>query len=117
MDAVAHPDIDISEAPFPEIILGLVAAYGTPLTYFTTTLAAMLKARCDYNAQILKLSDYTKMFTGLTEPYPSPSAPEAERVDALMTRGNQAREFAVMGEVLALCAINDIHGRRSGPNT
>jgi deoxycytidylate deaminase len=56
------------------------------------------------------------MFSGLTEPYPSSTPTEAQRVDALMTRGNQAREFAEKGEVLALCAINDIHGRRSEPN-
>ena len=56
------------------------------------------------------------MFTGLAESYPPQGVTEAQRVDALMTRGNQARELARMGEVLALCAINDIHDRRSPPD-
>src|SRR5262245_43779208 len=103
------------EPEFTEVVFGLVEPYGTQLTYFTTTLAATLKGKCDYQSEVLRFSDYTKMFTGLSEPYPAGATAEAQRVDALMTRGNQARELAGLGDVLALCAINDIHGRRSGP--
>src|SRR5207248_1099124 len=103
-----------ADARLPEIVVGLVAPYGTPLTYFVTTLSRMLQSKCGYETEVLRLSEYTKLFDGLTEPYPPSHASEAARVSALMTRGNQARELANSADVLALCAIKDIHERRSG---
>lgn len=111
MDQPSTLTAEGSDPKFPEIVLGLVAPYGTPLTYFTTTLQGALKSKCAYDSEVLHLSTYTKMFTGLSQPHPATGVSEAERVDALMTRGNQARELTAKGEVLALCAINDIHGR------
>src|SRR5262245_52047011 len=105
--------MDDVEAPSPEVVIGLVAPYGTPLTYFTTTLSGMLKSKCGYSTELLRLSDYTKLFDGLSEPSPSSNVTEAARVAALMTRGDQARELAGSADVLALCAIKDIHDHRS----
>ena len=47
---------EVIEPKFPEIVVGLVAPYGTPLTYFVTTLQGLLKSKCDYTSEILRLS-------------------------------------------------------------
>src|SRR3972149_7379611 len=107
MDQPSTFTTEASDPKFPEIVLGLVAPYGTPLTYFTTALQGALKSRCAYDSEVLHLSAYTKMFTGLSQPHPATGVSEAERVGALMTRGNQARELTENGEVFGLCALND----------
>ena len=101
MEELAATTADSAEAQSPEIVIGLVAPYGTPLTYFTTTLSGTMKSKCGYSTELLRLSDYTKLFAGLSEPYPSNDASEAARVAALMTRGDQARKLADSADVLA----------------
>src|SRR2546427_10628169 len=90
MDQTPTFATEASDPKFPEIVLGLVAPYGTPLTFFTTTLQGALKSRCAYNSEVLHLSAYTKMFTGLSQPYPATGVSEAERVGAaiLTDRGD-----------------------------
>jgi len=113
METVAAASVDSADAQFPEIVIGLVAPYGTPLTYFTTTLSGMLKAKCDYGTELLRLSDYTKLFSGLADANPSSGVSEGARGAAVMTPGERARELAKSADVSALCAIKDIPERRS----
>jgi len=100
----------------PELLIGIVAAVGTPLKYVERTLTEELKGR-DYRVKTLHLSD---SLVGLNLDAPTmPGNPnEFERISILMDRGNALRQEAGGGEALALLAaarINDLRGE-PGPD-
>jgi hypothetical protein len=51
--------------------MGYVAPYGTPLNYFISALSGLLESKCGYSAKVLHLSRHTRLFDGLTQPYPT----------------------------------------------
>src|SRR6266478_3295902 len=100
MEQPASSGVENAEPRFPEIVVGFGCTVRNSLDLFHYHAAG--KAEIEVRLQLgnATSSEYTKMFTGLAESYPPQGVTEAQRVDALMTRGNQARELARMGEVL-----------------
>ena len=100
----------------PELVIGIVAAAGTPIERVAGSLEAALK-NSRYEPETLHLSRYTERFK-LSSPA-VPSNPEyVEYLDSSMNRGTEARETTGRDDVLALTAIADIHlKRRSGTNS
>lgn len=110
----ARPPADQVEVRRPELILGLVAAVGTPLDRVQTSLAAQVK-RFGYQTEVLRLSEYANRFS-LPTRAPAKSAGEAARIDAMMNRGNEARAKTGRADILALAAIADIRVKRGSDN-
>lgn len=97
-------------APPSELVFGLVAAVGTPVTFFTNVLKEALKSR-GYNAELIRLSSFTKAVR-LDTPPPPEGADEYTRISTLMKHGNELREKAERGDVLALFAVARIKTKR-----
>lgn len=98
----------------PELVLGLVAAVGTPLDRVQASLAKQLE-RFEYQTEVLHLSEYANRFSLPTKP-PGKSAGEAARINAMMNRGNEARHKTGRADILALVAIADIRVKRGSDN-
>jgi deoxycytidylate deaminase len=94
----------------PEIVIGLAAAVGTPLELFENLLSEKLDV-FGYETKTLRLSGYTDRFQ-LSTGRPPNNAREAKRIDAMMNRGNEAREITGRNDILALSAIADIRVKR-----
>src|SRR5690606_1180970 len=93
----------------PELVIGLVAAVGTPLEYVSRVVGKLLEERC-YKTEVIRFSELLSSVT-LTTPIPS-SESRYERLMSLMDRGNELRRIAGGGEVLALMAAAQINDRR-----
>lgn len=96
------------EPEHPELVIGLVAAVGTPLELVQTSIRDQLEKR-RYTTDVLRLSDYTQSFSLAVG---RDRGDEADRIDAAMTRGNEARTKTDRNDILSLAAIADIHNRR-----
>lgn len=99
-----------AERRFAEMVFGIIAAVGTPVRFVTNTLDAALRQR-GYEPAILHLSSYTKAVQ-LDTPWPRENADEYGRISALMKRGNELREKAGRGDILAAFVAADINSRR-----
>lgn len=95
-----------------EMVFGIIAAVGTPVRFVTNSLEAALGQR-GYQSTILHLSSYTKAIK-LDTPWPQDNADEYTRISTLMKRGNELREKAGRGDILAAFAAAEINSRRSG---
>jgi hypothetical protein len=82
----------------------LVAGVGSQIERVQGELETELK-RLGYRPEVISLSSLTRGLTGLASPFPGTSATEADRINALMTRGDEAREAARRNDVLALAAV------------
>jgi len=98
----------------PELILGLVAAIGTPIDLFTEMLSEGLSKR-NYDTDLIRLSYFVKAIRLETQP-PAEGANEYERLDRLIKLGNELREKSGRGDVLVRFAAANINARRSGRN-
>lgn len=98
----------------PELVIGLVAAVGTPLDHITRTVKGQLEKR-EYSVRLLRLSD-SLAGLNLEAPSPPPHATEFERVTALMDQGDELRSLAGGGEALALMAAARINAIRFEPS-
>lgn len=113
-----RPPRDVAPAPtfaddgpeFPELVIGLVAAVGTPLDLVQRSIRDRLTTY-KYSSELLRLSEYSKSFQLEAE---DEESGEAGRIDAAMTRGNEARTKTSRNDILALAAIADIQNKR-GP--
>ncbi len=94
----------------PELFFGLAAAVGAPLSVFAPLLVNALSAR-GYVTEIIQLSDFLAGFK-LPTPHPPPSAREYQRIDALMSRGNELRQMSGGSDALALLFAARIQGKR-----
>jgi deoxycytidylate deaminase len=101
-----------AEKKTAEMVFGVVAAVGTPVKFVTNTLDAALRQR-GYESAVLHLSSYTKAVK-LDTPWPQENADEYARISTLMKRGNELREKAGQGDILAAFAAAEINSRRSG---
>jgi deoxycytidylate deaminase len=102
--------VDAIELTEPEIVIGLVAGVGAPLDDVQDLIRRELAA-LGYDAEVLHLSEFTRHFD-LATAMPRAGAGEAARIDALMNRGNEAREITGRNDILALAAIAEIHLER-----
>ncbi len=93
---------------FPELVIGLVAAVGTPLDLVQRSIQDRLAAY-EYSTELLRLSEYSKGFQLEAE---GEETGEAGRIEAAMTRGNEARTKTGRNDILALAAIADIQNKR-----
>jgi hypothetical protein len=92
-----------------EMVFGIVAAVGTPVRFVTTTLEAALRQR-GYEPAVLHLSSYTKAIQ-LETPWPPSETDDYTRISNLMKRGNELREKAGRGDILAAFAAAAISSR------
>ena len=101
----------------PELIFGFVAPVGTPLPHLATILISELQV-FGYQAEEIHLSNFLTHFN-LPTNEASHAASEFERINTLMTRGNELRESLGGGEALSLLAAIDIQSKRpeSEPST
>src|SRR3990172_634434 len=83
-------NVDPIEVENPELVIGMVAGVGAPLEQVQRLLAKELKA-FGYDSEVLHLSRFTRHFE-LKTPMPAKNSREAARIDAMMNRGNEARE-------------------------
>lgn len=114
--AASLPLKPIGEPQDPEIVFGIVAAVGSPLDFFQSVFTEELKKR-SYSVVPLRLSHFTELLDDklhLPTSLPAERAGEAKRIDTFMNRGNEARQLSGRNDILALCAIGDIHKRRPG---
>jgi deoxycytidylate deaminase len=100
-----------SEIKTAEMVFGVVAAVGTPVRFVTNILDAALRQR-GYEPILLHLSEYTKAVQ-LETPWPPDQADEYTRISTLMKRGNDLREKAERGDILASFAAAAINSRRT----
>ncbi len=94
----------------PELIFGFVAPVGTPLRHLSTVLIAELQ-ELNYQAEAIHLSSFLTGFNLPTREV-SPGASEFERINTLMTRGDELRGELGGGEALALLAVIEIQSKR-----
>lgn len=94
----------------PEIVVGIVAAVGTPIDLAVDLTTQVLEG-FGYSVEVLHLSNFLDRFKLENPPVPK-GATLVQRIDALMTRGTEAREVTGRDDILALAAIADIHNRR-----
>lgn len=95
-----------------EIVIGVVAAIGTDLDRFESTLASVL-SKFSYEARPIRLSDFLRK---LQEQGKAPAqAPEIRRIRDLMDAGDRAREDSERGDLLALFAASAINRQRGDP--
>jgi deoxycytidylate deaminase len=106
------PEAEAAEPSHPELVVGIVAAVGTPIDLAVRLIAQSIE-NFSYAIETLHLSHYTDQFK-LTNRRPPSTASSTERIDAMMSRGTEAREITGRDDVLALAAIADIHVRRGG---
>jgi deoxycytidylate deaminase len=98
-----------------ELVLGLVAPVGVDLDGFVQRLREHLQA-FGYHGRQVRLSDFLRRIE-IPGEIPPPDAPEAERLERLMDRGNRLREATNRNDVLALAAAAEIarHRRANEP--
>lgn len=106
----------LPEPEEPELVIALVAGVGAPLDRVQATLEAQLRT-LGYRSEVVHLSKLTKSFAELRTPLPRSSASEAERIDAMMNRGDEARETTGRNDILALAAIGEILATRGSGTT
>ena len=94
----------------PELVIGLVGAVGTPLEFVQSLLKKTL-GDLGYAAVDLHLSTYTERFQ-LQRVTTVSGSSEAQRINSMMDRGNQARQVTQRNNILALMAVADINVRR-----
>lgn len=95
----------------PEIVIGIVAAVGTPIEEAIRYLKAALD-KVGYNAVTIHLSEYSDHFE-LPLQKVGAAKNAFERLERAMKRGTRTREVTGHDDILAIAAIVDIHiGRK-----
>jgi deoxycytidylate deaminase len=100
-------DATASGSEHAELIFGIVAAVGTPIRFVTNILEQALEKR-EYVPRVLHLSSYTKAVQ-LDTPWPGDGADAYTRISSLMKRGNELRERAERGDILAVFAAAEMN--------
>ena len=94
----------------PELIFAFVAPVGTPLKHLSRVLSEELTS-FEYQTEEIHLSNFLTGFNLPTAEAPA-GASEFERIDRLMSRGDELRESLGGGEALALLAAVEIQSKR-----
>jgi len=98
---------DSSDGPLvgPELVIGLVAAIGTPIERAVTLVEDVMKEH-GYASNSLRLSGYTDYFNLQSAPAGGDSEPE--RVKNAISRGSEVRRTTGRNVILALAAMAEI---------
>jgi deoxycytidylate deaminase len=104
--------LSTSRVPDPEIVVGLVAAVGTPFEQVQQLLIEAFEP-FGYAVEVKHLSRYANRWAEVPRTFSS----EAERIDRMMDLGNQARAITGRNDVLALSAVADLRLRRGDERT
>jgi len=102
---------DNGRPDLPELIIGLVAANGTPIDKAVDVISEALRDE-GYTVGTLHLSKYAD-FLQLNALAASDNASFPDRLEAAMARGSELREETGYNDILALAAIADISRMRS----
>jgi len=94
----------------PELMIGLVAPLGVDLVDVNNIIKDYVN-QFDYQPNIIVLSSLIKEVDGLKTHLIE--TPEEKRIDSYMTAGNEVREKAGRGDILAAIAIGNISEKRS----
>lgn len=98
-----------------ELVVGLVCAVGTDYTPVRSSIEGIL-SKFSYSSLTIKISNLIARLTGK----PLPAGSETQRIDSLMTAGNELCRQTKRKDVWALAAISEINANRahdsSGPN-
>ncbi len=93
----------------PELLIGLVAPVGVNLANVEQILTDYLQ-QFKYSVNTIHLSKFLRNIGGLeTTTF---EEPEAKRIDSYMTAGDEARQKAGRGDILAALAIYEINQKR-----
>lgn len=93
----------------PEIFFGVASAVGTPLDFAAAKIKELVATR-SYDLEEVRMSRLPDAFAGLKTPPPPSSASAYERISAQMSRGNEVREQAGDGSVLAGLGVANTSG-------
>lgn len=96
----------------PTLVFGLVAAVGANLSQFMETFCGLLK-KFDYEPVPIHLTELLREHV-LTEPRSLTWSSPAERLETLMTAGDNLRSSLKRGDAMALLACLAINGTASG---
>ena len=91
-----------------ELIIGLVAPTGTNLEFIVNDITECLE-KYNYSAEHIRVSQLTNSITDIPE-YGSGS--EADRINAYMDAGDNAREMTEENSILALSVVREIYAKR-----
>lgn len=97
-----------------EIVFGLVSPVGTDAKRVIDSLTKNLKDT-RYDSEIIQLSKFLEKIKGLTKPFSNTD--EYERIDSLMTRGNELRSRLEQGNSLVSASVIAIQKFRSTKNS
>ena len=100
----------------PELIIGIVAAVGTPLPFVCRHLQKELAQR-GYTTEEIHLSDFLYGLNLKSQKPKSTTSNRYERITRLMDRGNELRRISGGGEVLALLAAAHINSQKTRPRS
>ena len=95
----------------PELVIGIVAAVGTPLDRITRVVKEEFVNR-RYEVKHIHLSEFMDGLS-LSAPIPPPDASDYDRINGLMDCGNELRQTTGRGEALALLAAAHISELRA----
>lgn len=96
--------------PGTELVFGLVAPVGADLTWIEERLATLLRLY-GYTPKHIRLSKLLEKIPDIAEDLKD--TPEVDRINTYMDGGNELRDRAGAGEVLALWALSEIYQKRT----
>ena len=97
-----------------EIFFGLVNPVGTDDARIIESVKKNL-VDVGYNSEVIQLSKFLENIKGLDNPFVD--SDEFERINSLMTRGNELRGISKQGDALVSASVLDIKKFRSEKNT
>lgn len=95
---------------YPELVIGLVAPVGVDLSNVQAIMKDFLK-QFHYKSNHIRLSNLIKTINGLETTIVEDT--EYERIDTLMTAGNEARQTTRRGDFVAALGICSVREKRS----
>lgn len=104
--SLLDPD-DLLGIDQPELVFGLVAPVGTPLSHFSSILQSRLEGR-GYDVHTIRVTELMESFD-LNTPPPDDKASEFQRIWTQMDRGDEVCRVAGL-EAMALLVASEING-------
>ena len=102
-----------SELPGAELVIGLVGEVGANLPLIAKDLSIAL-AKYEYGVKEIRVSG---LIEKIVEVPPEKSGDEFNRIDIMMTAGDEARKSTEEDSILALVAVSHIYAARNEGRT